>query len=222
MTGAIIDDLLPDAVANQQLVLDEQAFPFAPLKELAREGALTAVGLDLSAGDEWTFDAYAALGTYLGIMNRSCMWWIGDWLLYGEGRYDERFAQAAANTGLAEQTLQNRMYVCRNVPVSMRRVGLAFSVHAEVASLKTAREQKYWLDRAAKAGWNRQQLRDAMAAKRKETKPPIDLGDHERVDVKLVVEAAQAVVSARKEYGADFLVPREAMARLIGALGEEE
>lgn len=222
MTGAIIDDLLPDAVANQQLVLDEDAFPFAPLKVLAAEGALTAVGLDLSKGGELAFDVYERLGFYLGVMNRSCMWWIGDWLLHGEGVYGEKFAQAASSTGLAEQTLANRMYVCRNVPPSMRRVGLAFSVHAEVAGLKTAREQKYWLDRAEKAGWNRQQLRDAMAAKRKETKPPLDLDGHDRVDVKLVVEAAQAVVSARKEYGADFMVPREPMARLIGALGEEE
>jgi len=222
MTVALIDDLLPDAAAETQLVLDERAFPFAPLKELAREGALTAVGLDLSQGEDWNYEPYEQLGNYLGIMNRSCMWWIGDWLLYGEGRYGERFAQAASATRLAEQTLANRMYVCRNVPIPMRRVGLSFSVHAEVAGLKTAKEQRYWLDRAAKAGWNRQQLRDAMAAKRKETAPPIDLGGGGDVDVKLVVEAAQRVVSARKDYGVDWLVPREAMAQLAAALGEEE
>lgn len=222
MSPAIIDDLIPEA-RDEQLVLDERAFPFAPLKELAREGALTAVGLDLSQGEEWEFGPYEQLGNYLGIMNRSCMWWVGDWLLYGEGKFGEKFAQAASATKLAEQTLANRMYVCRNVPMKMRKVGLSFSVHAEVAGLKTAKEQRYWLDRAEKSGWNRQQLREAMAAKRREIAPPIDLGgDQGHVDVKLVVEAAQAVVSAKQDAGAEWLVPREPMARLISALGFEE
>lgn len=221
MKVALIDDLLPEAAKGTPLVLDASAFPFEPLKVLAEEGALTAVGLDLTQGPEWSFDEYEQLGNYLGIMNRSCMWWIGDWLLYGEGRFAERFAQAAASTRLAEQTLQNRMYVCRNVPMQMRRVSLSFSVHTEVAGLKTAKEQRYWLDRAEKAGWNREQLRDAMKASRKDTAPTLpEAGGH--VDLALVVEAAQALVSARKDYGSDWLVPREAMARLIGALGEEE
>lgn len=221
---AVVDDLRPD-VEPEQLTLDEKALGlFSPLRAIAREGGLTAVSLDLSAGGDLSYTAYENLGIYLGIMNRSCMWWIGDWLVYGEGRYGDGFAQAAASTGLAEQTLLNRMYVCRNVKPDVRRVGLAFSVHAEVAGCRTAREQRRWLDKAERGGWNRQQLRDAMKARRVDT-APMDLDDDPGegpVDTKRVIEAAERILAERKDYGADWLVPKETMAILAAALGRDD
>lgn len=222
---ALVDDLRPPAEGeDQQLVLDPKAFPFQPLRALAAEGALTAVGLDLDSGPELSYDRYAQLGTYLGIMNRACMWWIGDWLIYGEGRFGDRFEQTLAVTGLAEQTLINRMSVCRSIPAAERRVSVSFSMHADLQGL-TARDRRYWLDRAEKNGWTRAQLRDAMKAKQE--KDHAGAGEQTalpagHVDKQAVVEAAQRVVSARQDYGADWLVPREAMAQLVAALGEEE
>ena len=221
---AVVDDLRPD-VEPEQLQLDEKALGlFSPLRAIAREGGLTAVSLDLSAGGDLDFSAYEKLGTYLGIMNRSCMWWVGDWLVYGEGRYGDSFAQAAASTGLAEQTLLNRMYVCRNVRPEVRRVGLAFSVHAEVAACKTAREQRRWLDKAERHGWNRQQLRDAMKAKRTEA-APLDLDDDPGegpIDTKRVIEVCERILAERKDYGDAWLVPKEPMAILAAALGRDD
>ncbi len=221
---AVIDDLRPDA-EPEQLQLDERALGlFSPLRAIAREGGLTATSLDLTAGGDLDFNTYEKLGVYLGVMNRSCMWWIGDWLVYGEGRFGDSFAQAAAATGLAEQTLLNRMSVCRNVKPEVRRVGLAFSVHAEVASCKTAREQRRWLDKAERFGWNRQQLRDAMKATRKDT-APLDLdedGEVGEIDTKIVIELCERMLSERQDYGNAWLVPKETMARLAAALGKDD
>ena len=131
------------------------------------------------------------LGAYIGRINRSCSWWIGDWLVFGEGVYGERFAQALAATGLAEQTLLNRSYVCRNVPVSRRRARLPFSVHEEVASL-SAREQKRGLIGAEKNNWTRADLRAARKALRKDERPAeLPLGD---VDAEQLVDVARAIL----------------------------
>ena len=225
MSTALIDDVRkaePDE--EVQLVLDETAFGASTLRSLIRAGAvITPVGLDLTTVEkDLPFRQYEQLGFYLGLMNRSCMWWIGDWLIYGEGTYADRFEQALQVTGLAEQTLLNRMSVCRAITIGERRVGLSFSVHAELQGM-SPRDRRYWLDRAERNGWNRQQLRDAM----KEKSGQADEGTQMTVpgsgpDTKRVVEAAQRIVSEKQDYGADWLVPREAMAVLEAALGAEE
>lgn len=223
MSVALIDDLRPDISQDEQLPLDPAAFPLEPIRAFAQEGALTAVSLDLSVGeDEVTFETYIGLGTYLGIVSRATMWWVGDWLVYGEGRFGERWSQALDVTGLSEQTLVSRMYVARNVPPDRRRVGLAYSVHQVVAPLG-AREQKTWLDRAAKNHWNAKQLRDAMKAKRKDEAPPLIDDETTPLAPEIILEAARAVVGSAVEYGdGGWVVGAEAMARLRAAVGMEE
>lgn len=207
-----------EGVDLEQLQLDGEAFQH--IKRLADAGAITATSLELTDPD-MSYDAYEALGAYLGRMNRSCSWWVGDWLAFGEGVFPEKYAQAAAATGLAEQTLLNRVYVCKNVPPSRRRAALSFSVHSEVASLD-AREQKMWLDRAERQGMSQKELRAAMKATRKDERPPIhdDENDHEGT---LVTVAKAILRDARPaDDGQHHLIPNEDVARLRAALGEEE
>jgi hypothetical protein len=223
-TKALEDDIAnAQGVEDVQLaLLDEKMFRAA--SRLAKSGLLKPTSLDLAALDEaLPYATYEQIGKFLGAMNRSCAWWIGDWLVYGEGVYKEKFAQAASETGLAEQTLLNRAYVCRHVPPERRIEGLAFGVHALVAAL-SGREQKKWLAEAKKNGWGREDLRRAMrdthATDRDEA--PLAAGDHEPLEPGVILEAALAVVKSRKDYGADWLVPKDRMARLIAAVGEEE
>lgn len=226
MTTILVDDVRKPAPDEEvQLVLDETAFGASTLRSLIRAGAeVTPVGLDLTRVEkDLSFRQYEQLGFYLGLMNRACMWWIGDWLIYGEGKYADRFEQALATTGLAEQTLLNRMSVCRSIPIGERRIGLSFGVHAELSALST-RDRRYWLDRAERNGWTRAQLRDEMKAK---AKGSVDDTGHQTVvpgvpDPPRVIEAAQRIVSEKRDYGSDWLVTREAMAVLEAALGAEE
>jgi hypothetical protein len=136
------------------------------LQNLEEAGALTETAL-LLTDPNLPFDRYEALGHYLGRMNRSCSFWIGDWLNFGEHIYGETMAQAAEGTGLAPQTLANRMSVCRHIPPERRRAALAFGVHAEVAYLEP-KERDAWLDRAEEGQWTRAKLREEMRALREE------------------------------------------------------
>jgi hypothetical protein len=78
--------------------------------------------------------------------------------------YGETYAQAVHATGLAEQTLTNYASVCNRIPRSRRRPPhvLKFSVHAEVAYLPPADQEK-WLKEAVANKWKRRDLREALA-----------------------------------------------------------
>lgn len=215
---AVIDDVLPD-FPPEQLTIDPALW--AALEEIGASGALTPTAFRAEELGELTYDQYEALAGAFGSINRSCSWWIGDLLNAAENVHGESFAQIAFRTGLAEQTLLNRKYVCQHVPPDRRRPTLPFSVHAEVAPL-SAKEQKYWLDRAEKGGWTRDILREHMRAKRKTDKPPIpDAGGDEPGSL---MEVAYAILRDASPADDDrhHLVPNEDIVRLRAALGEEE
>jgi len=208
---------------SEQLALDDQAF--RALATLTHGGRMTLTSLDLDDEKPLSFDRYEKIGGYLGAMNRACSWWLGDWLLYGEGTYGERFAQAITATGLHEETLRSRMFVCGQVPPSRRKATLRFSVHALVAKLPP-KQQSYWLDKTEKQNWTATELTAAMRDERYKERDK-----QEKIDVpregkpfspEMVLEAARRVVGSAREYGADYLVPREEMAKLRAAVGEEE
>lgn len=114
---------------------------------------------------DMTYERYTALGFFLGKVNRSCAFWIGDWLNFGEEVFGHYVAQAAEATGLAPQTLANRASVCRHIPPSQRRAALPFGVHAEVAYLEP-NERIRWLDKAELGQWTRAKLRWEMQVAR--------------------------------------------------------
>lgn len=142
------------------------------LRDLEESGALTETALVLT-DPEMPYDRFEALGHFLGRMNRSCSFWIGDWLNFGERVFGEEMAQAAEATRLAPQTLANRMSVCRHIPPERRRASLAFGVHAEVAYLEPG-ERDQWLDRAEQGQWTRAKLREEMRALREGQSGPVD------------------------------------------------
>lgn len=134
------------------------------MKALEDAGAITPTAL-LITEPEIEYDQYEALCYFLGRLNRSCSWWVGDLLNYGEQVFGHYVYQAAEATGLAPQTLANRASVCRHIPPGRRRASLPFGVHAEVAYLEPA-ERDRWLDRAELGGWTRAILRAEMRAAR--------------------------------------------------------
>ena len=95
---------------------------------------------DLPVGD------WIEQGRWLGAVGRASGWWIGDWIRYGNGRYGEKYEEAARLTGYDSQSLMNMAYVAGRYEPSRRREGLSFSHHAELAALSAA-DQELWLDR---------------------------------------------------------------------------
>jgi hypothetical protein len=117
---------------------------------------VTTCGLQLSPDVD--FEAWAALGARIAGMASACAWCLGDWLVYGERSYGQRYKTALETTPLDYQTLRNYAWVARTFPLSRRRDRLSFQHHAEVAALPEP-QQELWLARAERLRWSRNELR---------------------------------------------------------------
>jgi hypothetical protein len=118
---------------------------------------------ELSLPDGMSFDSWRKLGCQIALVANCSAWWLGDWLVYGEQAYGDRYEQAIADTELGYQTLRNYAWVARKCPMSRRRDTLSFGHHAEVAALPE-NEQDVWLARAERLSWSCNKLRRALRA----------------------------------------------------------
>lgn len=129
----------------------------APLPALP--GAVSAVSLELPP--DLSFDHWLSIGQTLRQMERSVLWWIGDWLRFGERRYGETYAQALEATDYSYQTIADAKWLAEKFEFSRRRENLSWSHHREVAALPD-QQQDTLLDEAAAGGWSRSDLRLAV------------------------------------------------------------
>lgn len=113
--------------------------------------------------DGMPFDSWRSLGSRITLIANCSAWWLGDWLIYGEQAYGDRYRQAIADTSLSYQTLRNYAWMARTFPVSRRRDTLSFGHHVEVAAIPED-EQDVWLARAEQSNWSRNRLRRALQA----------------------------------------------------------
>ncbi|MEU4244957.1 LmbU family transcriptional regulator [Actinoplanes sp. NPDC026619] len=114
------------------------------------------LGLTIAAG--LRYGTWQRIGRQLSSITGSSAWWLGDWLVYGEAAYPDRYLVAVRETELHHQTLRNYAWVARRFALPRRRESLTFQHHAEVCALPPA-EQDLWLDRAEGHGWSRNELR---------------------------------------------------------------
>lgn len=103
------------------------------------------------------------VGQQIALLSSSSAWWLGDWLIYGQAKFPDRYKQAVEGTSLDYQTLRNYAWVARKFAVSRRRDTLSFQHHATVASLRPS-EQDLWLDRASHERWSLAELRARLKA----------------------------------------------------------
>lgn len=113
--------------------------------------------------DGISFDSWRELGYRVALVTNCSAWWLGDWLVYGERAYGDRYEQAIADTSLGYQTLRNYAWVAKKFPMSRRQDTLSFGHHAEVAALPDD-EQDEWLARADRLSWSCSKLRRALRA----------------------------------------------------------
>ena len=103
-------------------------------------------------------------GRRIGVLSRGSQWWVGDWLLYGTGRWGEMYVAAAKATGYDPKSLRNYRYVASRVSVSLRKDNLTFGHHALLASLDPA-NQCHWLERAVHDRLSVEDLRGELRAR---------------------------------------------------------
>jgi hypothetical protein len=112
-----------------------------------------------------TVDRWREIGEQILRVSNSSGWWLGDWLLYGERTYPDRYRKAVEGTALDVQTLRNYAWVARRFKPSRRRDALSVQHHIEVAALLDD-EQDMWLDRAERFSWSRNKLRALLKTDR--------------------------------------------------------
>jgi hypothetical protein len=128
----------------------------------------------LTLPEELKFEHWERLGRQLQLADLAIRWWIGDWLNYGERKYDEKYAQAIEETGRAKKTLMNYAYVAKAIDPSRRRDVVDFSTHAEVASLDPEQQDRI-LAKAAKEQLSQRSVRrEADRARREKKEKPED------------------------------------------------
>jgi hypothetical protein len=117
--------------------------------------------------EQYGVDRQINLLRQLGKMEKSCKWWIADFVLWRKRYQDKQerlhhpkstsddppewaawesvYTWVAGASGLERQTVENIAYVARNVPPDRRRGDtLSFSHHAEVAGMDAVK-QVFWL-----------------------------------------------------------------------------
>lgn len=110
-----------------------------------------------------SLEDWCRLGGRILAVSDSSAWWIGDWLVFGQNQYGDRYRRAMKETKLDYQTLRNYAWVARKFEPSRRRDSLTFQHHMEVAALSEA-EQDHWLDFAVRLNWSRNELRKQIRA----------------------------------------------------------
>ncbi|WP_432198691.1 LmbU family transcriptional regulator [Streptomyces sp. bgisy027] len=155
----------------------------------------------LSLPPDFPLAEWKRFGKHLFLISDSSSWWIGDWLIYGQEKYPNRYRQAAEETGLDYKTLRNYAWVSRHYAVPERHPNLSFQHHAEVASVEPA-ERAIWLKQAAQEGWSRnmlrQQVRQTLIAPQKEPEERVLL----RMDVSS--EQGKRWASAAERHGREL------------------
>lgn len=127
-------------------------------------GVLTETSYALPDG--LNIGQWLAVGETLQRMERSVMWWLGDWWRYGKRNYGDMAEQASKDhvkdiTGHTYGVVTNAATVAKTFEVSRRRENLPFSYHQEVASLP-AEDAESLLDEVEQTGMKRADLRDKV------------------------------------------------------------
>ena len=124
--------------------------------DLPHGAKLYTTGLELP--NDLTAKAWAEIGLKLTKVEDSMQWALGDWWAYGDFKYGERKALTTDLGFYCFGSLMNMATVARRVPTSLRNEVLSWSHHCTVA-LCSLKDQKMWLDKAAKNKWTVRELR---------------------------------------------------------------
>lgn len=134
---------------------------------------ITEIGLHFEG--EVTFEQWRDIGHKVGRVARTSLFLVGDWLIYGQDRWNGgqrfekmpeaeagRYIEAMRETGLELGTLMDAAYVARNVPISQRRPELTFEHHKVVAKVKDEAVREDWLRKADAQGLSTRRLRKSI------------------------------------------------------------
>ncbi|MGP4001160.1 LmbU family transcriptional regulator [Streptomyces sp. 8N706] len=134
-----------------------------PSETLTVDSSISMERTRLRLPDDLPLDEWRRIGERILSISDSSAWWIGDWLVFGQQQYHDRYKRAMNETLLDYQTLRNYAWVARKFAPARRREKLTFQHHMEVAGLPED-QQHHWLDFAVRFAWSRNELRRQIKA----------------------------------------------------------
>lgn len=159
---------------------------------------ITSVGLEVETST--TVDEWWRVGKAIFKIETASQWLIGDWIRYGEARFNKSIYEVAELLKRDPKTLQNWSWVCSKFPISRRREKLFFSHHEAVAK-RPVEQQDLILDAAAAEGWSlremRQQIPNLLPKLAKKSRRPRKRKhvDHFRKRLGVVYQKLQPIVT---------------------------
>jgi hypothetical protein len=177
--------------------------------------------VSLTLPDGLSLDAWLKIGRVLRTVERSAMWWIGDWIRYGERRYGRMYEQAMQTTGYSYQTLADAKWVAEQYEISARAEKLSWSHHRVVARVEPAQREEM-LRRVAASGLSVREteaevsrLRPPSPAQRVERRTPatnfymlvVELLERRRAELGLTLAKLDELSGVQDGYSAHMLKP---------------
>lgn len=142
--------------------------------QLGQEGRIFATRVGLRFPAKLHYEDWERAGAQLARIADSSTWCLGDWLVFGQVEYVDRYRRAIDLAGLDYQTLRNYAWVARRFTPDRRHEKLSFQHHAEVASLPPE-DQDTWLTRAEEFALSKNELRRQIRRSRQPESEPKDL-----------------------------------------------
>lgn len=107
------------------------------------------------------FEEWNKFGKMAFVLSGAMLWYVGDWINFGEKKFGEKYSQALDCTKYDYGTLRNAAWVANRVPVHIRRPNLSWRHHAEVAKFKPE-DQNTILDMAQSHDMSSNSLREFL------------------------------------------------------------
>ena len=128
----------------------------------------------LTIPSETPFDEWQQIGGRLKEIEGAVMWWIGDWLNFGERNYGEKYAQALDATAYEYGTLRQAKWVAGQCEMSIRIDNLTWTHHVVALGADNPQSALKW---AEEKGATVRELREYIRDEKQGILPPPELPD---------------------------------------------
>lgn len=167
-----------------------------------------------------TFAEWEAHGKALQQCSGATLWWVGDWFVYGEGRFGEEAYQGVGD--YHTETIRTAVWVCSRVSQRNRRASLGHLHHRLVAAMDEP-DQVKWLGLAVEHKLTTRELSASIKAGKIMRQADIDAQKQiagALVDVELVFFGAPWQRFVKQQWEARSAVSIEEKRRWLEALRE--
>lgn len=114
-----------------------------------------------------SWEEWSTLWSTVSGLHRRSLWYVGDCLRAGEGRFGEQYAQVV--DGYAPETTRVAKWVAERIEPGRRRAALSWSAHRECAALDPA-EQDELLAQAEAESWRTADMKAAVKERKEAAK----------------------------------------------------